>query len=257
MRFSGFPRGTVYTPVPNHVFGPLLEEIQDLAELKVTLRAFWLFNQKKSLPPPRFLSLQELISDRTLVLGLRSASNDPRKEIQRGLRLAVARQTFLTYYPKPGNAAEQLYFLNTETGRRDLERLQAAEGPGLADTVRAPTLEPFGEPELPDAKSNIFILYEENVGMVTPLLAEQLKEAEKTYPQEWVTEAFKIAASENKWRWRYISGILRRWANEGRDDGKPGRYTPKNNQTKKYLEEYRRRRGPLPWERQPPAVPPC
>ena len=38
MQFAGFPPGTRYTPVPDPLLGPLLEQIQDLAELKVTLR---------------------------------------------------------------------------------------------------------------------------------------------------------------------------------------------------------------------------
>ena len=33
--FPGFNSGTLYTPVPNPFFGPLLEHIQDMAELKV------------------------------------------------------------------------------------------------------------------------------------------------------------------------------------------------------------------------------
>ena len=38
MAFGGFPRRVQYTPVPSPVFGPLLEEIDDLGELKCTLR---------------------------------------------------------------------------------------------------------------------------------------------------------------------------------------------------------------------------
>ena len=70
-----------------------------------------------------------------------------------------------------------------------------------------------------------------------------LKEAEELYPWEWVGEAFKIAAAENRRRWGYISAILRRWAAEGKDDGKSGRYSKKDNR-QKYLEDYQRRWGP-------------
>ncbi len=45
--FSGFTGKTLYTPVPNPVFGPILEQVQDLAELKVTLRGLWLFHRKR------------------------------------------------------------------------------------------------------------------------------------------------------------------------------------------------------------------
>ena len=104
-------------------------------------------------------------------------------------------------------------------------------------TPRDGLVEPAGP------KPNIFALYEDNIGMLTPILAEELKEAEELYPWLWVCEAFQIAAAENRRRWGYISGILRRWAAEGKDDGKSGRH-PKKNNRQKYLEDYQRRWGP-------------
>ena len=47
MSFEGFPSNVRQTPVPDPLFNQLLEEIQDLGELKVTLRAIWLLGQKR------------------------------------------------------------------------------------------------------------------------------------------------------------------------------------------------------------------
>jgi len=66
---------------------------------------------------------------------------------------------------------------------------------------------------------NIFALYEQNIGMITPLIAEELKEAEELYPPQWIEEAFKEAVTLNKRIWRYIARILERWASEGKDSG--------------------------------------
>lgn len=66
---------------------------------------------------------------------------------------------------------------------------------------------------------NIFALYEQNIGMITPMIAEELKEAEKLYPPQWIEEAFKEAVVLNKRIWRYIKRILERWASEGKDSG--------------------------------------
>jgi DNA replication protein len=66
---------------------------------------------------------------------------------------------------------------------------------------------------------NIFALYEQNIGMITPMIAEELKEAEKLYPPRWIEEAFKEAVTLNKRSWRYIARILERWASEGKDSG--------------------------------------
>jgi DNA replication protein len=75
---------------------------------------------------------------------------------------------------------------------------------------------------------NIFALYEQNIGIITPMIAEELKEAEKIYPPRWIAEAFKEAVALNKRSWRYIARILERWANEGKDSGEYRRDIKKN-----------------------------
>ena len=66
---------------------------------------------------------------------------------------------------------------------------------------------------------NIFVLYEQNIGIITPMIAEELQEAEKLYPRGWIEEAFKEAVTLNKRSWRYIARILERWASEGKNSG--------------------------------------
>jgi DNA replication protein len=66
---------------------------------------------------------------------------------------------------------------------------------------------------------NICPLYEQNIGIITPMIAEELKEADKIYPPQWIEEAFKEAVTLNKRSWKYIARILERWASEGKDVG--------------------------------------
>jgi DNA replication protein len=66
---------------------------------------------------------------------------------------------------------------------------------------------------------NIFALYEQNIGIITPMIAEELKEAENLYPPQWIEEAFREAVRLNKRSWKYIARILERWASEGKDSG--------------------------------------
>ena len=75
---------------------------------------------------------------------------------------------------------------------------------------------------------NIFALYEHNIGIITPMIAEELKEAEKIYPLQWIEEAFKEAVALNKRSWRYVARILERWATEGKDSGEYKRDVKKN-----------------------------
>jgi len=67
--------------------------------------------------------------------------------------------------------------------------------------------------------ANIFALYEQNIGIITPMIAEELKEAERIYPAQWIEDAFREAVALNKRSWRYIARILERWASEGKDSG--------------------------------------
>jgi DnaD/phage-associated family protein len=219
----------------------LLEQIDDLAELKVTLRGLWLAHQKKG--ALRAVSREEFLSDRVLLRGLKSIDETPQEAIQRGLSRAVEHHTFLVYQPDPARPQHQLYALNTESERRALQRMGAPvsltpQEDAEDETAPGP---PF------DEKLNIFAVYENNIGTISPMLAEQLKDAEGLYPWAWISEAFQIAVAQNKRSWAYISAILRRWADEGKDHGEPGRH-PKEDNRAKYLEEYQRRRGHLPWE---------
>ena len=69
-------------------------------------------------------------------------------------------------------------------------------------------------------RPNVFILYEQNVGLLTPLIADQLRDMEKSYPPDWIDEAFTIAVAANKRSLRYIAAILKRWETEGKDDAR-------------------------------------
>jgi DNA replication protein len=189
--FSGFPAGKMtVTPLPNVFFSELLPAIDDLAELKVTLHALWLLANHKE----AYVCIDELRADRTLMQALISED-----VLQHGLDLATERGTLL-------KSGDDTYFLNSEKGRRAFEKFPSLE------TSRGAAREPANVTERP----NIFALYEKNIGMLTPMIAEELKEAEAQYPPEWIEEAIKIAAENNKRSWSYARKILERWQTEGR-----------------------------------------
>ena len=72
-------------------------------------------------------------------------------------------------------------------------------------------------------RPNIFNLYEQNLGLIqSAMLAEELMDAESTYPAEWIEEAFRIAVGNNVRRWAYVRRILERWAEEGRGPRRTG-----------------------------------
>ena len=214
--FSGFPRQVRYTPVPSPLFGPLLVQIDDLGELKFTLRFIWLLHQKRGFP--RFVTLKELLADRTLVDALTADG------VRRALGLAVSRGTLVAATRGGNHDAGRVYALNREEDRNALARI-AEEMAGQGAAAGAPPHTPpwEGAPE----RSNVFALYEDNIGMLNPMIADELREAEELYPLDWLEDAFREAVGQNKRSWRYISRILERWEREGRSNGESGRHLKK------------------------------
>ena len=223
-RFAGFPAGRLgVTQLPNLVFSELLPAIDSLVELKVTLHVFWLLAQKKGYP--RFVTLRELEADEALARALKMAER-PRDSVPgeaasplaEGLALADARGTLLHLHADVRGQVQELYFANTENGRRAVEQLRAGEldiGQTLVALPEVPAMSAAARAERP----GVFDLYEQNIGLVTPLIAEELTEAERLYPEDWVRAAFQQAVVYNRRNWRYIVRILERWAVEGRREG--------------------------------------
>jgi DnaD/phage-associated family protein len=90
-------------------------------------------------------------------------------------------------------------------------------------------------------RPNIFALYEQNIGPLTPMLADLLRDAEATYPADWIADAMKIAVENNKRNWRYVEAILKSWATEGR--GNARRKNDRREDVNPYLrDDYFRRR---------------
>ena len=83
----------------------------------------------------------------------------------------------------------------------------------LGELGPAPT--PRG-PAQPQERQTIYELYEQNIGLLTPLLAEELSEAVESYPPAWIEDAFREAVAQNKRSWRYVLRILESWSSRGR-----------------------------------------
>jgi len=227
-QFTGFPARAKYTPLPNIFFNSLLSQITDIIELKVTLHVFEALYPKRGYP--KFVTFHELLNNLSLLKSLDNSGISPPDAIHKALESAVNRGTLLNLTVIRGETSEDVYFLNTEADRQIIEKIRHGE---LKLSGFEPTLPPVTtDTEIP----NIFQMYEENIGMLTPMIADELKEAEKTYPAEWLREAIKEAVALNKRNWRYISRILEHWTTEGKNDnGTHRRYIKENTDPDKYI----------------------
>ena len=90
-----------------------------------------------------------------------------------------------------------------------LEKLRSGELDLKADVAE--------DVQLQVERPTIFVLYEQNVGMLTPMITEELRDAEKHFPTEWISDAFLEAVARNKRNWRYVLAVLERWRTQGKD----------------------------------------
>ncbi|HJO59389.1 MAG TPA: DnaD domain protein [SAR202 cluster bacterium] len=213
MAFQGFIKGVRYIPVPAPVFGELLQEIQDITELKIILRIIRLLHNKKGLE--RYVSVDELLADRVLSIGLGSMDLNNRKtNIIQSLESSTKRKILIKINRK--DIGTSAYFLNTEFERQSMKK--------MPDLEHQSDFEPW---ETGEDRPNIYSLYEQNIGILTPIVAEKIGEAEQKYPVEWIEEAIAEAVSLNSRNWRYISRILERWEIEGKQNGESRKHSGK------------------------------
>jgi DNA replication protein len=188
-KFKGFTDSETFTSLPDKFFHELMKEIDDAAELKVTLYFLWRVERMDS--PFRALSKMDFDVKE---LGLSA------DEIKQGLEKAVKRGSLL----KVQKEAQVYFLLNSPRGRAGVQAIES----GKWNPSSATSAQPMERP-------NVFRLYEENIGPLTPLIADALKDAEELYSDEWIADVIEIAVKNNKRNWKYCEAILKRWKEEG------------------------------------------
>jgi DnaD/phage-associated family protein len=247
-----------FTGVPASFFSEILPQITNIAELKVLLQLFYLAGQKRG--EPKWVGYWELENSPELRTGLRRPGDPrpPEELLREGLELALTRGTIIRLVAAPApsefifkgelepveptkatwfllNTASNRAFVKAlETGNVQIENTTLLQGLDIWD---APLPQQTGRKmRVNSKKHDIFSLYEQNIGALTPILSEKLREAAQIYPPEWIEEAFLHAVSYNRRSWAYISRILENWTIEGKTEAD----TPvSNSRLKEYGQESR------------------
>lgn len=66
--------------------------------------------------------------------------------------------------------------------------------------------------------NSVFSVYEQNIGMLNPMISEELIKAETEFGPAWIVDAILEAVKANVRRWKYIRAILDNWKANGRGD---------------------------------------
>lgn len=180
--FSGFPDGDLKTSaLPEMFYTGLLPLIDDLLELKIIIACFRLCWQKSGLV--RWTTSAELMHDPAL--------SDVQDEIAAGVTKAIRRGSLVGALDRSGL---QYLFPNSELGQAAAAAIKRGEKIESIPQI-------VGRP-------NIFVLYEQNIGALTPLIVEELEDAAKEFPPQWIEYAFAEAVKQNVHSWAYVKKIL-------------------------------------------------
>ncbi len=180
----------------------LLPQITNIVELKVTLHFFAAVARQTN--RPRRVSWEMLAFDETVATSLRLLNPHGRvvDTLNEGLAAAVRRGS-LMHVARPDHDGRMVnwYLACTPANVKWAEQQVHIEPP--QQDVLLPT---------------IVGLYEQHIGVVTPMILAELQRAEQQYPSEWIHEAFREAVLANVRSWRYVAKILARWASAGRGE---------------------------------------
>lgn len=209
MAFTGFSEDNItQIRIPDQFFRHILLKIDKLDELKLTMYIFWRLERTEG--SFHFIRFSDLLQDEQLTQSVVKEPSRARSVLGLALRRAVKRGTLLVADLEDGQ--DKIICLNSPKGKAMIHAVQRGEWQPSIDSIQPSEI----FPEHP----NIFQLYEANIGPLTPLIADALRDAEKTYQENWIDDAFRIAVEHNKRNWHYIEAILHRWQEGGRDDRK-------------------------------------
>ena len=192
--FHGFSAKGSPVEIPANFFTELLQEIGDIYALKILLFAFQLGSGTEdqiSYFIPDNMCAQYFAEDQT--------------SFWQGLSLAIEQDWLLDLETQIEGKLTRICLLNTPRNAAALEAIQQGKM----------TLTLQGEP-VQNQRPDIFSLYEQNIGPLTPIIADSLKELETNYPPDWISKAIQTAVKNNARSLRYIEVVLQNWQEEGK-----------------------------------------
>jgi len=206
-KFKGFsPRPDQLISLPAEFFSEILPLVNDLCTLKVILFAFnKIVSSEEQFP---FLSHSSIMNDQNVLSLCGVSPEEQRSNLLKALANCCDLGVLLHAPIENSDERDILYFINSPRGQKAVEAVQAGTfsyNPVKKNAIQLTTL------------PNIYRLYEENIGPLTPIIADSLSEIENEYSPEWIEAAFQEAAKSNVRNLRYIEAILKNWQEVGKN----------------------------------------
>lgn len=154
------------------------------------------------------------VSIRKLAIGAgltsRNAFNGAEKAIERGLIVKTVSSTNTTTWRAVVGEDTALYPLRQRTVSPGKSK------PPVKEIKEIKEIEIKKNDD--EALATISKVYSSEIGLLTPMIADELREASTAYPLQWTLDAIKEAATQNKRGWKYVLAILTRWKAQGNQE---------------------------------------
>ena len=203
-------------PFPVQLFTEILPRLHNESQLRATLYTWYAIMSKGS--GQRYVYLSQLLTDPVLLSWFTHLGG--KNGIQRGLDQSCREGIFLQLQI---GEDDKILAPNDESGARLITDMKS-------ESVAHHNQSRDSSPETNYERtvvSNVVEKYENEIGMLTPVIADMIAIAEQMYPTTWILEALDIAAQSNARSWKYVAAILARWKNEGKnnDNEKTSRFS--------------------------------
>ena len=202
-----FKTGQKMIPVPAQLFTEILPRLHNESQLRATLYTWYAIMSKGS--GQRYVYLSQLLTDPVLLSWFTHLGG--KNGIQRGLDQSCREGIFLQLQI---GEDDKILAPNDESGARLITDMKS-ESVAHHNQSRDSSPETNYETTV---VSNVVEKYENEIGMLTPVIADMIAIAEQMYPTTWILEALDIAAQSNARSWKYVTAILARWKNEGKNN---------------------------------------
>jgi DnaD/phage-associated family protein len=196
---NSLPEGQITTPIPESFYSKILPEISNLVCLKILLYAFRINQFSENTFPvidPEYL--------------LNTFFKRDQQSFKEGMGEAITKGFLLQVSMDIDGQEKAICFINDARGRAAIDAIK--QGDFRLDQLKLDIVPIQITP-------NIFKVYEQNIGVITPIVADSLKDLEETYSAEWIQDAIETAVKNNARSLRYIEVVLKKWQEEGNHVG--------------------------------------
>lgn len=198
-----------YTQTPNDLFDELLP-IMGLAELKVVLcvvRHTFGYHADEAKLSIRRIARMTGLSPKSVMDGSRQAEEHGLIELYTDGNKTTIWKASVSVLPSNTRRVTKVHasVLPTPPLSAVKERKKQSKENNDDDSAAA----------IKEKTSVLSTLYESNIGAITSLMADFIRNAAITYPQAWFEPAFEIAVKNNVRKWGYVEAVLEGWKLNG------------------------------------------